>query len=170
MVLVASGCQLACLALRPSSATPLPPAFVSNMSAATPGFSCCCCYNAHNLRVKFFQQLLFNTTRTHSGPPSTGATITMDGVFPAAAVQHNARARTHSGPPSTGVAIVFSDFYQDDAKSCADADSTSSTPAIAGALAASTTQAETSRTITTAAIATAALTSASFSSAAAFSF
>ena len=23
--------------------------------------------------------LLFNTTRTHSGPPSTGATITMDG-------------------------------------------------------------------------------------------
>ena len=48
--------------------------------------------------------------------------------------------------------------------------SLSSTPAIAGALATSTTQAETSRTITTAAITTAALTSASFSSAAAFSF
>ena len=66
--------------------------------------------------------------------------------------------------------IEINNKHQDDAKSCADADATSSTPAIAGALAASTTQAETSRTITTAAIATAALTSASFSSAAAFSF
>ena len=44
-----------------------------------------------------------------------------------------------------------------------------STPAIAGALASSTTQAEASRTITTAAIATAALTPASLSSSAAFS-
>ena len=33
--------------------------------------------------------LLFNTTRTHSGPPSTGATITMDG-----GVADTARANT----------------------------------------------------------------------------
>ena len=38
--------------------------------------------------------LLFNTTRTTSGPPSTGAAIAMDGgVAAAVAVQHN--ARTH---------------------------------------------------------------------------
>ena len=38
--------------------------------------------------------LLFNTTRTTSGPLSTGATIAMDGgVAAAVAVQHN--ARTH---------------------------------------------------------------------------
>ena len=61
-------------------------------------------------------------------------------------------------------------LHDADGRAAAVAVATSTTPAIAGALAASTTQAETSRTITTAAIATAALTSASFSSAAAFSF
>ena len=61
--------------------------------------------SAQNEEDEILLLLLFNTTRTLSGPPSTRATITMDGgvadtARAAAAVQHNAhnlRTPKHEG-------------------------------------------------------------------------
>ena len=65
----------------------------------------------HNARTHS-PLLLFNTTRIHSGPPSTRASIAMDGgvadttcYYNAAAVQHNARTAAHAPDPSTRASI-----------------------------------------------------------------
>ena len=49
--------------------------------------------------------LLFNTTRTTSGPPSTGAAIAMDGGVAAKLLLLLNTTRTHSGLPSTGAKV-----------------------------------------------------------------
>jgi hypothetical protein len=71
-------------ARRPSACTPL-----ARDGRLSSHLRCCCCSTQRAQPPALALLLLFNTTRTRSGPPSTRATITMDG-----GVADTARANT----------------------------------------------------------------------------